>query len=160
MAIDPIFQSLISAGSGILGALIGGLTTFRVTETNQKNALAIERRRAKLSKGEELVAVLSELSSWRAREDQALLTEIAQLEAKLNRAFALTLTYFGNDDNVAGTFYSQGQAVMEKLNEIADTYYGSSPAADPASINHEYLVFQAASRNLTSWIIDEMRRTP
>jgi len=72
----------------------------------------------------------------------------------------LTLTYFGNDDNVAGTFYSQGQAVMEKLNEIADTYYGSSPAADPASINHEYAVFQAASRDLTSWIIDEMRRTP
>jgi hypothetical protein len=102
MAIDPIFQSLISAGSGILGALIGGLTTFKVTETNQKNALAIERRRAKLSNGEELVAVLSELSYWRAREDQALLTEIAQLEAKLNRAFALSGGSGSSDRNLSG----------------------------------------------------------
>src|ERR1700730_10143149 len=112
-----VIQSLISAGSAILGALIAGITLLRVAEANQRHALALEQRRAKLAKGEELVGVLSELSSWRAREDQELLTEIAQLEAKLNRAYALAITYYGDEENVASTFYSQGREVIEKLNE-------------------------------------------
>jgi hypothetical protein len=141
-----------------LGALITGITLLRVTERNQKHAAALEQRKAKLAKGEELVAVLSELSSWRARNDQELLTEIAQLEAKLNRAYALAITYYGDDENVASDFYSQGREVIEKLNESAEGYLSSSPPVDLKTINFQYLVFQATSRNLTGWVLDEMRR--
>ena len=105
-----------------------------------------------------MVAVLSDLSSWRAREDQALLIEIAQLEAKLNRAYALAITYYGDDESVASEFYSVGRDMIEQINEIAEEYMGSSPAADPKSINLKYATFRISAKNLTGWILDEMRR--
>jgi hypothetical protein len=153
-----ILQALISACSAILGALIAGITLLRVADKNQAHGSAQELRRAKLAKGEELVGVLSELSSWRARDDQQLLTEIAQLEAKLNRAYALAITYYGDEENVASNFYTQGREVIDRLNESAEEYLGSSPPVDLKSIHFKYLVFQATSRDLTGWVLDEMRR--
>jgi Zn-dependent M16 (insulinase) family peptidase len=158
MSNTVLIQAFVAGAFVILGALITGITLLRVTDRNQRHASALEQRRAKLAKGEELVAVLSELSSWRARDDQELLTELAQLEAKLNRAYALTITYYGNEENVAGDFYSEGLKVMATLNESADEYSGSSPPVDLKTINFQYLVFQATSRNLTAWVLDEMRR--
>jgi hypothetical protein len=127
MANTLVFQSLISACAAILGALIAGLTLLSVAEKNQKHTTALENRRSKLAKGEELVAVLSELSSWRARNDQSLLTEITQLEAQLNRAYALAITYNGVIENIASAFYSEGRDIIEKLNEPAEAYEGRSP---------------------------------
>jgi hypothetical protein len=158
MSNATVVQAFISGAFVILGALITGITLLKVTQANQKHASALEQRRAKLAKGEELVAVLSELSSWRARDDQELLTEIAHLEAKLNRAYALAITYYGNDESVASDFYAEGLKVMETLNERAEGYLGSSPPVDLKSINLQYFVFQATSRNLTGWVLDEMRR--
>jgi len=153
-----VIQPFLSGIFAILGSLITGITLLRVAEKTQKHALVLEQRRARLAKGEELVAVLSELSSWRARDDQQLLTEIAQIEAKLNRAYALAITYFGDDGRVATIFYDQGREVMEKLNESAEDYSGGSPPMDLNATNFMYAVFQASTRNLTGWVLEEMRR--
>ena len=153
-----LLQSVLYGLFAILGALIGGLTSLAVAQKNNKHAAMLEQRRAKLAKGEELVAVLSELSSWRARNDQELLTEIGELEAKLNRAYALAITYYGDEENVASVFYSQGREVIEKLNEGAEEYSGNSPPVDLKATNFQYHVFRSTSRNLTSHILDEMRR--
>lgn len=157
MSNAAVIQAFISGAFAILGAFIAGITLLKVTQANQKHASALDQRRAKLAKGEELVAILSELSSWRARDDQELLTAIAQLEAKLNRAYALAITYYGDDENVASDFYAEGLKVIATLNESAEGYLGCSPL-DLKSINLQYLVFQATSRNLTGWTLDEMRR--
>jgi hypothetical protein len=70
----------------------------------------------------------------------------------------LAITYYGDEENVASTFYSQGREVIEKLNESAEEYIGSSPPVDLKSINFQYAVFQATSRDLTGYVLDEMRR--
>jgi hypothetical protein len=158
-----VIQALISGGFALLGAFIAGITLLRVTQANQKHALALEQRRAKLAKGEDLVAVLSELSSWRARDEQDLLTEIAQLESRLNRAYALAITYYGDEERVTSNFYSGGHDVIEKLNEIAElrAFGGihSSPGVNSESVNIKYALLQVTARNLTQYVLDEMRRT-
>jgi hypothetical protein len=153
-----LLQSALYGLFAVLGALIGGITALAVAEKNNRHTAALERRRAKLAKGEELVAVLSELSSWRARDDQELLTELGQLEAKLNRAYALAITYYGDEENISSDFYNEGLKVMAALNESAEEYSGNSPPVDLKTINFQYAVFQAASRILTAYVLREMQR--
>lgn len=122
-----LLQTLLSAGAAILGALIGGLTLLKVAERNLNHASELDVRRSRLAKGEELVAVLSELASWRARNAQELHDEISRLETQLNRGYALAITYYGDVEGIASTFYSEGLALLEKLTSDAVEYVGMRP---------------------------------
>jgi hypothetical protein len=112
----------------ILGALISAGTSALVTWTSLSRTAKQERERTKLTKGEELVGLLCDLDSWQPREDQELLTEIANLEAKRTRVVALAITYYPIASASTPTQNSSKTGTSQSL-RYGDTqdYSGSSP---------------------------------